>query len=306
MFGEKRYNTVDYFLKNEFGKKVVKLSLDGGFTCPNRDGTVGNRGCIFCSEQGSGEFAGSRCVSISEQIQSQIEMLKGKWSDAKYLAYFQNFTNTYSDAETLRKIYDEALSSGSISGLCIATRPDCLSEEVLDLLAEYSEKTFLWVELGLQTVNDDSAKFIRRGYSLDVFDSAVEELRKRGIRTVAHLILNLPGETRDDAFRSLDHVIGCGVWGVKLHMLHVLKDTDLCDYYMQTPFHFMSIDEYVNLIVDMISAMPPDMVVHRITGDGSRDSLVAPLWTLNKKYIIGNVEKRLKERGLYQGARFNH
>jgi uncharacterized protein len=236
---DKRYHSLDYELKNLFGTKTIKLSLDGGFTCPNRDGTVGNRGCIFCGEEGSGEFAGKRCLSISEQIGNQKEFLSKKWPEGKYIAYFQNFTNTYSTCEDLRQKYEEAISLDDVSGLSIATRPDCLSLDILDLLEEFNRKTFLWVELGLQTIHEDTAKFIRRGYDLSVYENAVRELKKRNIRVVTHLIFGLPKESTKDILDSVKYVAKTNTWGIKFHLLYIQKGTDLYEYYKKKSFSYL-------------------------------------------------------------------
>lgn len=305
-FGEKRYNTIDYYLKNEFGKKTVKLSLDGGFTCPNRDGKIDNRGCIFCSESGSGDFtSGNRMDDISEQIDSQIELLSDKWKGARYLAYFQSYTNTYATVEKLRNIYYQAIDNPNISGLCIATRPDCLDDDILELLDEINKKTFLWVELGFQTSNEETADLIRRGYKNSVFKEACRKLNEFNIKIVAHMIINLPGEEIEDYFNTLDYIIHNKVWGIKFHMLHIMKKTDLEKYYLDNKFEFMTADEYIELLTELIARLPSDMVVHRVTGDAPKDLLIEPKWTNNKIYIIGGLEKRLKEKGYYQGILYD-
>lgn len=279
-------------LKETFGTKVVKLSLDGGFTCPNRDGTCGSRGCIFCSESGSGDFTADRTLSVAEQIKSQIELLKSKWPKAKYIAYFQNFTNTYAPVPILRGLYDAALECEDVVGLAIATRPDCLDDEVLALLDEYKQKTYLWVELGLQTIHERTAKFIRRGYDLSVYDEAVQKLNALQIKTVVHLILNLPDETKDDMIESIQHVCDSKVWGLKLQMLNILKDTDLARYYENHPFSLMEADEYIAFIHKILAILPKDMVIHRLTGDGDKNSLIAPRWILNKRYVLNRINAK--------------
>ncbi len=309
-YGEKRYYTVDYYLKNEFGEKTVKLSLDGGFSCPNRDGKIGDKGCIFCSESGSGDFTSRNEeadlenieADIDRQIDKQIEILSDKWKNAKYLAYFQSFTNTYASVEKLRKIYYKAIENPNISGICIATRPDCLDEEVLKLLDEINRNTFMWIELGFQTCNEETARFIRRGYENKTFSEACDKLNKLGIRVVAHMIVNLPGEKREDYFNTLDFIVKSKVWGIKIHMLHIMKGTDLGNFYYENKFDLMSADEYVEILTELIARLPKDMVVHRITGDSPRDLLIEPEWTRNKIYIIGSLEKKLKEKGWYQGV----
>lgn len=285
----KTYVSINDVLKDKFGGKVIKLSLDGGFTCPNRDGSRGSRGCIFCSESGSGDFAADRKLSIQQQIHAQIELLKPKWPDAQYIAYFQNFTNTYAPAEVLRELYDAALACDKVVGLAIATRPDCLDGSIVSLLEEYHQKTFLWVELGLQTIHEQSANFIRRGYPLAIYDGAMERLREKGIHAVVHLILNLPGETREDMIRTVQYVCDSGAWGLKLQMLNILRGTDLATFYEDHPFPLMEADEYIALIRELLEIIPKDMVIHRLTGDGDKSSLVAPRWILNKRYVLNRI-----------------
>ena len=287
----KNYTSINDVLQAEFGTKVVKLSLDGGFTCPNRDGTCGSQGCIFCSESGSGDFTSGRAFSIQRQISAQIDLLKPKWPKAQYIAYFQNFTNTYASVEVLRELYDAALSCEGVVGLAIATRPDCLDAEVLALLEEYQQKTYLWVELGLQTIHEETAKFIRRGYSLATYDEAVRNLQERKIKTVVHLILNLPQETRADMVTSVNYVCQSGIWGLKLQMLNILKDTDLADYYENHPFPLMEADEYIDSIHHLLETIPKEVVLHRLTGDGDKNSLIAPRWVLNKRYVLNRINR---------------
>lgn len=304
MWEDKRYHTLNYELKRTFGKKVIKLSLDGGFTCPNRDGTVGYGGCIFCGEEGSGEFTGSRSLSIKEQIQQQKRLLSGKWKTDKYIAYFQNFTNTYSSCENLREKYYEALSQDGVVGLAIATRPDCISKEVLELLTEINEKVYLWVELGLQTIHEKTSKFIRRGYPLEVYDETVKKLKERNIKVVTHLIFGLPFESKKDILESVKYVANTNTWGVKFHMLYIQKGTDLYKYYLKNPFPVMSREEYISLVVDGLELLPKDMVVHRVTGDGKKELLVEPRWTLDKLRVLSGIDKELKERNSYQGSKY--
>ncbi len=300
-WNDKRYHTLNYELRKIFFQKVIKLSLDGGFTCPNRDGSIGTKGCIFCSEQGSGEFSAPRSLDIKQQINQQKEFLSPKWRTGKYIAYFQNFTNTYAPVDELRKKFYEAISCDDIVGLAIATRPDCLPEDVLDLLEELSKKTFLWIELGLQTIHENTAKLISRGYSLKCFEEAVQRLKNRNITTVTHLILGLPGERREDILKSVEYVGQKGIWGVKLHLLHILRNTDLYKLYMQEKFKLFTQEEYISLIADALEILPPDVVVHRVTGDGAKDLLVGPRWSLNKLAVLTGIDGELKKRGTYQG-----
>lgn len=294
--GKIHYYSLSKYLKENFGGKVYKIALDGGFTCPNRDGAIDTRGCIFCSAGGSGEFAQNREMSISKQIESGIELVKKKVPQSGmvgYVAYFQAFTNTYGDLDDLRAKYTEALNNKNVVAVSIATRPDCLSEEVLDLLEELNKVKPIWVELGLQTAKKETADYIRRGYSLDVFDCAVENLKKAGIYTIVHVILGLPGETIDDMLNTVSYVVNSEVKGIKLQLLHVLKGTDLEEEYKQGKFRTLELDEYVNIICECLKIIPDDVVVHRLTGDGDRRLLVAPLWSLNKKNVLNEMAKKI-------------
>lgn len=305
MMNSKLFYSINDVLRERFGTKVIKLSLDGGFTCPNRDGNKGSRGCIFCSDSGSGEFAGSRKHSIREQARSQIELLRPKWKDAKYIAYFQNFTNTYASVEQLRALYDEALAIDDVVGLAIATRPDCLDDEVLTLLNEYNRKTFLWVELGLQSIHKKTSDFIRRGYDLPIFDQAIKRLNALHIKSVVHLILNLPNESFSDMENSLRYVCDAGVWGIKLQMLNILHRTDMALYYDHSPFYLRTADEYIELVSHLLTRAPSHIVIHRLTGDGDKKSLIAPRWVLNKRYVLNGIQKYMREHGMYQGKFHN-
>lgn len=301
---DKRYISLNRALREEFGGKVMKLSLDGGFTCPNRDGKVGKKGCIFCSELGSGEFAGSRSDSLEKQAEKQKELLSSKWDSDKYIVYFQNFTNTYKPVEELRKLYYQALDMEGVVGLAIATRPDCLDEDVLDLLEEINEKTYLWIELGLQSIHEKTRKFIRSGYPLKKYDQAVENLKSRNIKIVTHIILGLAEETNEDILETVKYVSRKKTWGIKLHSLYIQKQTDLYDYYIENPFYIRSREEYVNLIADSIELLEENMVVHRVTGDGKRSLLHEPKWTTNKLKVITSIDQELKKRNSYQGEKY--
>lgn len=303
MWLDKTYHTLNYELQKKFQSKVIKLPINAGFTCPTRDGSKGYDGCIFCSESGSGDFAEKKEVSIISQMQAQRDVLLDKWPAAKYIAYFQNFSNTYSDLDDLQDKYLEALSFNDTVGIAIATRADCIDEDTARLLGQISEKSFLWIELGLQTVNEKSATFIRRGYELDVFENAVRLLKKYNIKIVVHLILNLPGEDKEDYFNAVRYLSENNIWGVKIHMLHILKNTDLEKYYSDHPFPIIEADLYISTICDILEVLPADMVVHRLTGDGSKDSLIAPRWTLNKRYILNGIDKEMKRRNSFQGMK---
>lgn len=286
--------TVSKYLKEYFNQKTVKLSLDGGFTCPNRDGTKGTGGCIFCSADGSGDFAST--------IEEQIELLSGKWQNVKYLAYFQNHTNTYAPVSELRQKFYAALQHPLISGIAIATRPDCISEETLDLLEEINENHFMWVELGLQTMHEKTANLINRCYDLSVFDRTMRELNARGIKTVVHLILGLPGECRRDMEDSVRYVCQSGAWGIKLHMLNVVKGSQM-EILMPDYCSFETIEDYVNLVCDLIEIIPPDMVIHRLSADAPRKILMTPKWSYRKRTILNSIHAELARRGSTQGCR---
>ena len=295
LFGGMRYRSVSTYLKDKFGEKTIKLAIDGGFTCPNRDGTKGTGGCIFCSDSGSGEFA--------SDIEDQIRLFSDKWPRAKYLAYFQNHTNTYAPVSELREKYYAVLANPKIEGLVIGTRPDCLSEEVLDLLSEISRTHFLWVELGLQTIHDKTAHLINRCYDLSVFDDAMRRLSVRGIKAVVHLILGLPGESREQMLDSVRYVSSLPeLFGMKLHLLNIVKGSQMeftCPDYQP----FASIEEYVNLVVDCLEIIPPEVTIHRLTGDAPRSILINPPWSFNKRTILNSINDRLNLLDSWQGKR---
>jgi len=300
-WNNKNYHTLDYELKKYFGEKTIKLSINGGFTCPNRDGTLSKNGCIFCSEKGSGDFAGNVDSSINKQIADQINLLSKKWKSSTYIAYFQSYTNTYDTVENLQKKYFEALSVKNVKGIAIATRPDCINEDIAKLLSQINEKTYVWVELGLQTIHESTAKLIRRGYDLEVFNEAMKLLNKYNIRVVVHLILGLPGEKRNDILESVKYISTKKIWGVKLHLLHILKNTDLEKFYHQTNFKILSQEEYVNLVCDCLELLPENIVIHRVTGDGKRSELIAPMWSLNKLQVLNDIDYEFLRRNSYQG-----
>ena len=287
------YYSLNRYLREHFGEKLYKIALDGGFTCPNRDGSLGLDGCIFCSGAGSGEFAGNREDSITLQIEKGKERLKKKFPGGRYIAYFQAFTNTYAPVEKLRPLYEEAINHPDVAVLSIATRPDCLPEEVLDLLAEMNRRKPVWVELGLQTIHERTAQYIRRGYSLPVYDQAVSHLKSIGVQVITHVILGLPGETEEDMKATVRCVGNSGADGIKLQLLHVIRGTDLEKDYREGRFSTMELSDYVRLVADCIALLPPDMVVHRITGDGDKNTLVAPLWSLDKKRVLNALNRAI-------------
>ena len=289
------YLSFNKYLKEKFGQKVYKISLDAGFTCPNRDGKIDTRGCIFCSKGGSGDFAEERSKSITEQIESGKKRVEKKIKNGKYIAYFQAFTNTYAPVNVLREKYYEAVNHKDIVALSIATRPDCLAGDVLKLLDEINKIKPVFVELGLQTINEESAKYIRRGYDLSVYDEAVKKLKNIGVNIVVHIILGLPNETKEDMLKSVDYVCKSGANGIKLQLLHVIKGTDLAKDYEKGLFKTLEFDEYVELIKDCVSIIPNDVVIHRLTGDGAKKDLIAPLWSADKKRVLNAINKALRE-----------
>ena len=298
-----QYYSLNQYLKDRFGCKVYKLAINGGFTCPNRDGLKGSKGCIFCSAGGSGEFAGDPEKSVTEQIEEGKKLVASKIKDGKYIAYFQAYTNTYAPVEKLRALFEEAMKHPDIVALSIATRPDCLPDEVLDLLAELNRIKPIWVELGLQTIHERSAKYIRRGYPLEVYDAAVKMLRALGLEVIVHVILGLPGETKEDMEATVDYVCKSGVNGIKLQLLHILKDTDLAKEYLAPdghsaadlpPVRIMEEDEYIELIGDLLKRIPKDIVIHRLTGDGDKKILMAPMWSADKKHVLNHMRAYLE------------
>lgn len=297
----KPYNSLSDHLKETFGAKTVKLSVNAGFTCPNRDGHISNGGCIFCSGSGSGDFAPSAELPIAQQLKLSRQRLSDKWPEAKYIAYFQAFTNTYAPAEELERKYREALSCDGIDGLAIATRPDCMGDDVVGLLDRLNKETHLWVEFGLQTSNEETARLINRGYENSVYTSVMKKLKERNIETVTHIILGLPGETRDDMRNSVKFAADAGTDGIKLQLLHIIRGTRLHEMYLNKPFHVMTRDEYTDTVIDMIEHMPPNIVIHRLTGDGNRSELVQPTWSMDKRSVLNEIHKKMKMHESYQG-----
>lgn len=289
------YLSFNKYLKDKFGQKVYKISLDGGFTCPNRDGKIDTRGCIFCSKGGSGDFAQNRNLSITEQIESGKKIVKKKIKSGKYIAYFQAFTNTYAPVEILRAKYSEAIKHPDIVALSIATRPDCLGDDVIELLDEMNKIKPVFVELGLQTIHSDSAKYIRRGYSLEVYNEAVKKLKNIGVNIVVHIILGLPNESEEDMLESVKYVCQSQIDGIKLQLLHIIAGTDLAKDYEKGLFKTLEFDEYVELIAKCVAIIPKNIVIHRLTGDGAKKDLIAPLWSADKKKVLNAINKALRE-----------
>lgn len=302
-WNEKRYHSLDYHLKETYGEKLYKLSLNGGMSCPNRDGTLDTRGCIFCSSGGSGDFASAPSLSVTDQIEAAKALVSSKHSSS-YIAYFQAYTNTYAPVERLRALFCEAIHHPDIRILSIATRPDCLSEEILNLLSELNEIKPVWIELGLQTIHQETADFIRRGYELSVFEKAVSELRSRKITVIVHTIIALPGESKEMLLKMIDYLNSKDIQGIKLQLLHVLKGTDLADFYAEHPFFIPSMEEYFDLLGACICRLRPDIVIHRLTGDGPKPLLIAPMWSTNKRYVLNQMNAYFKKYDIWQGKEY--
>lgn len=304
-WGEKPYYSLDYALKQQFGEKIYKLTLQTGCTCPNRDGTLGTGGCIFCSAGGSGEFAASPTLSVTKQLEQGKALLSKKRPAHKYIAYFQSYTNTYGPLDRLEHDFTEAISQPEVVILSIATRPDCLGPEILHLLERLNRQKPVWVELGLQTIHEETAAFIRRGYALPCYTHAVRELHKRGISVITHVILGLPGESREQMLDTVRYVNLLPVSGIKLQLLHILRNTDLAAYYEENPFPVFSLEDYVETVIACLEICRPDMVIHRLTGDGPKDLLLAPLWSLSKRHVLNTLHSALHQKNTWQSRRWS-
>ena len=301
----KRYHTLDYFYKHKFDSKVCKISLNAGFSCPNMDGTIGYGGCIYCSKSGSGEFAGKVSDSLGKQFEEVSNIYKKKWPNAKYIGYFQARTNTYAPVEKLKKIYEPIINRDDVIGLNIATRADSISDECLDYLDDINKRTYLTVELGLQTIHEETAKLINRCCSLDTFTKMVEKLRNRNIDVVVHIINGLPYETKNDMIETVKFLNSLDIQGVKIHMLSVLSDTPLAEYYEKNKFHILSRDEYVDIVISQLEYLRRDIVIHRITGDPKKEDLITPSWLLKKFCVLNEIDKEMVKRDTYQGKLIN-
>ena len=297
----KRYHTLDYYYKQKFHSKVFKVSLNAGFTCPNIDGTVGYGGCIYCSKTGSGEFAGNKEESLKEQFNTVKKMMLKKWPNAKYIGYFQARTNTYVDIKTLKKLYETVLSFDNVIGLNIATRPDAISEECLDYLEELNTRTYLTIELGLQTTNEKTGKLINRCHTLECFENMVKKLRARNIDVVVHIINGLPFETKEDMLNTVKYLNNLDIQGIKIHMLSILKDTPLERLYQKEHFKVLNKEEYIDIVIDQLELLRPEIVIHRITGDPKLDDLVEPDWLIKKFCVLNDIDKEMVKRDSYQG-----
>mgnify|MGYP006278788099 CR=1 FL=1 len=302
-FGRKRYYAYNRYLRDVFGHKVFKVPLDAGFTCPNRDGTVGEGGCAFCSERGSGDFAGGRGASLAVQFDAVRAHMRKKWDTQRCIAYFQAFTNTYAPVDRLRACFEEALRFEGVAGLAVATRPDCLPPGVVEYLAELHQRTFLWVELGLQTVHEATAAQMNRGHGYGAYLEGLAALRRHGIRVCVHIINGLPGESPAMMRATARAVAAQDVQGIKIHLLHVMEGTPLGERYRRAPFPLLEQDVYVALVCDQLELLPPGMVIHRLTGDAPRDTLLGPAWSVNKWEVLNAIDWELERRGTWQGCR---
>lgn len=304
-WGDKRFNALNYHLRQEFGTKVFKVPLDAGFTCPNRDGTKGVGGCAFCSPAGSGDFAGDRSMSIKSQFMQVKDMMRRKWPYAQYIAYFQAFTNTYGPSPDLRELYYSVLKEEGVVGLSVATRPDCLPDDTLALLEEINRETYLWVELGLQTIHHSTGQAMNIRFGWHEFVEALNGLRKRGIRVCPHIILGLPGETNEMMMETTRVLSLLDIQGIKIHLLHVMQTTPLELMYERGEFELLTQHEYVNLVVDILEILSPHIVIHRLTGDSPREALIGPQWSLKKWEVLNSIDAELVRRDTWQGKFFN-
>lgn len=300
----KPFYSLSDFYKERYGEKVYKIAVDGGFTCPNRDGKIHTSGCIFCSSSGSGDFAAHRDLDMSAKVTKGKQLLAHKTNACKFIVYFQAYTNTYDSVENLRVIYESALIDDSIVGISIGTRPDCLSPEIIELLCELNTKTDIYIELGLQSIHQKSERLIRRGYPLSTYDQSVVLLNQAGIPIITHMIIGLPGESIADIKETLNYICSSPIQGIKLQLLHILTDTDLYSMYQEKPFKIFTEGEYINLVIELIESIDPSIVIHRITGDGPKDLLFEPKWSLNKRHVLNSISKKFKELDTYQGINY--
>lgn len=297
------YNSFNTAMKSRFGSKIYKLALSGGMTCPTRDGTLGTRGCIFCSAKGSGEFAAKPCEDIAKQIENAKALVAAKAKDAKYIAYFQDFTNTYAPVERLHELFTAAIEPDDIVALSVATRPDCLPDDVVALLTELNSIKPVFIELGLQTIHESTAEYIRRCFKLEVFEDAVRRLKAAGIETIVHIIIGLPYETEEMIYKTVKYLSDMKIDGIKLQLLHVIEGTDLAEEYRQGKFDVLSMDKYIDILEECVRLLPPETVIHRLTGDGAKKDLIAPMWSADKKNVLNTINRRFREDKVKQGEK---
>ena len=303
---EKHYLTLNNYLKNKYNEKVFKISLNGNFSCPNRDGKISTLGCLFCSAKGSGDFAGDKTLSIPNQFEEVKKQIEKKWPNGSYIAYFQANTNTYGTVDELRKRFDQIIHNGKlldpkIKILSIATRPDCLNKDIIKYLKELSKQITLWIELGFQTSNEESAKYLNRGYDNEVLVDAVHSLKKIGVNVIVHIINGLPNENKNDMLNTIDFLNKLPIDGIKIHMLHVINNSPLGNIYKNKPFSLLTLEQYVDITVTQLRMLKPNIVIHRITGDADKNELIAPLWTLKKFVVMNEIDKLMRKNNYYQG-----
>ena len=296
----KRYHTLNYYFKQKYGKKTFKVSLNGNFSCPNK---INGKGCIFCSRLGSGDFAGNKEKDLITQFNEVKKIMEQKWPDSYYIGYFQANTNTFAPVDELKEKYETILSLENVVGLNIATRSDAISQECYEYLSELNKKTNLIVELGLQSIHEKTLKFINRGHDLENFEKAVKELQKRNIETIVHIINGLPGETKEDMLETVKYLNNLNIDGIKIHMLHIIEDTNLADYYKEHPFHILTKEEYIDIVISQLELLNPEIVIHRITGDPKKEDLIEPSWLLKKFCVLNDIDKEMVKRNTYQGAK---
>ncbi len=301
----KRYHTLDYFYKNKFNSKVFKVSLDANFSCPNIDGTKGFGGCIYCSKRGSGEFAGNKNKPVEEQFIEVRDMMLKKWPKAKYIGYFQAHTNTYAAVPVLKNLYEKILNQKDVIGLNIATRPDAITDDCLDYLEILNKKTYLTIELGLQTTKEETSKLINRCHTLKCFEEMVNKLRQRNINVVVHIINGLPYETKEDMINTIKYINSLDIQGIKIHMLSILKNTALEKLYEKEKFHILTKEEYIDIVIEQLEYLRPEIVINRITGDPKKEDLIEPTWLLKKFCVLNDIDKEMKRRDTYQGKKLN-
>lgn len=301
-----KYNTLSDYLKNKYLSKVFKVSLDGGFTCPNRDGSISTKGCIYCSDAGSGEFSGNRIDSLQKQFLEIKNIISKKWPNSKYIVYFQSFTNTYAPLSHLKQLFEESITlDEQIVAISIATRPDCLPNDVIDYLAELNKRIPVIIELGLQSTNEKTRKYINRGYSLNVFTNAVNRLRKNNIETVVHIINGLPTDTIDDMINTIKYINTIDIQGIKIHNLYIVKNSRLGQKYLENPFPMLSLQEYVNIVTEQLAILHPNIIIHRINGDPKKKELIVPIWSLKKFVIMNEIDKEMIKKKYFQGIKYN-
>ena len=299
----KRYHTLDYFYKQKYGKKVCKISLNAGFSCPNKDGTKGYGGCIYCSKLGSGDFAGKKEKDLITQFNEVKEMMMKKWPDALYIGYFQANTNTYADVDTLKEKYEPILKLDNVIGLNIATRPDAITDECLDYLEDLSKRTDLTIELGLQTIHEETTKLINRGHDTKCFDNMIKKLRERNINVVVHIINGLPYETKEMMLETVKYLNNLDIQGIKIHMLHIIKDTALKNLYLKEKFHVLTKEEYIDIVISQLELLREEIVINRITGDPVKEDLIEPTWLIKKFCVLNDIDKEMVKRDTYQGKK---